>query len=337
MSSLTDTSVVTATGGLVELGYSEITSAVLPTATTAATSNTVISDLTVVCDGSPILVEFYSNQVRPNNTAGTDLKISLYEDGSEETREWGRFYNGVANYDNKPCYLSRRLTPSAGSHTYKVTAFVSSGTGYIGAGSGGTGEAPAFLRVSKIVEATQWPAVTTGTIICTSSTRPASPFEGQKIYETDTKKEMTYDGAGWYAFNQVIGYASSTSSFSTSATHTTLQDNGLTTGSIPYADNRRIRVTLYARPYPNGGLQRMEFRVLAGSDTAGYWALGTTGLSASEAPYKCMTNVWTTTSSGSAVFKAQVKASVSNTQVTDYYSVSDGLARSLTIEDIGPA
>jgi hypothetical protein len=47
------------------------------------------------------------------------------------------------------------------------------------------------------VQATQWPAVTTGTIICTSTTRPASPFVGQKIYETDTKKELTYDGASW--------------------------------------------------------------------------------------------------------------------------------------------
>lgn len=337
MSSISDTSIVVASGGLVELGYSQFTSNVAITSTTAGSGDTVISPLTVVCDGSPIVVEFFAPQVRPGTNSNEEMSISLYEDGSEETRQWGRFYNGAGGFDNKPAHLARRLTPSAGSHTYSVKAYVNAGSGSVGGGSGGTSSAPGFLRVSKIVEATQWPAVTTGTIICTSSTRPASPFEGQKIYETDTKKEMTYDGAGWYAFNQVIGYASSTSSFSTSATHTTLQDNGLTTGSIPYADNRRIRVTLYARPYPNGGLQRMEFRVLAGSDTAGYWALGTTGLSASEAPYKCMTNVWTTTSSGSAVFKAQVKASVSNTQVTDYYSVSDGLARSLTIEDIGPA
>jgi hypothetical protein len=207
MSSISDTSIVVASGGLVELGYSQITSGVLPTSTSAASPDTVINDLTVVCDGSPILVEFYSNQVRPMNSAGTDIKISLYEDGSEETREWGRFYNGVANYDNKPCYLSRRLTPSAGSHTYKVTAFVSSGTGYVGAGSGGTGEAPAFLRVSKIVEATQWPAATTGTIICTSTTRPASPFEGQQIYETDTNLEYTYDGSAWKVRSRDISFA----------------------------------------------------------------------------------------------------------------------------------
>jgi len=34
-------------------------------------------------------------------------------------------------------------------------------------------------------------------IICTSSTRPGSPFEGQQIYETDTKRSWTYNGSQW--------------------------------------------------------------------------------------------------------------------------------------------
>lgn len=33
--------------------------------------------------------------------------------------------------------------------------------------------------------------------VCTSSTRPASPFEGQVIYETDTDKIMSYSGSAW--------------------------------------------------------------------------------------------------------------------------------------------
>lgn len=34
-------------------------------------------------------------------------------------------------------------------------------------------------------------------IICTSTTRPATPFHGQSIYETDTKKEYVYNGTLW--------------------------------------------------------------------------------------------------------------------------------------------
>jgi len=34
-------------------------------------------------------------------------------------------------------------------------------------------------------------------VICTSSTRPGTPFEGLEIYETDTNKVLVYDGSAW--------------------------------------------------------------------------------------------------------------------------------------------
>lgn len=191
MTTLTDTQVVTASGGLVELGYSQITSDLSVTGTSTAQTQ-VISPLTVVCDGSPILVEFFSaNIVSPS---GQYLNISLWEDGVEKTRYWAT--SGLSQQQSSaPKY---RLTPSAGTHTYAVRAFTTSGTGTVAAGTGSTtGTVPAFLRVSKIVQATQWPAVTTGTIICTSTTRPASPFEGQQIYETDSKRVLIWNGTAW--------------------------------------------------------------------------------------------------------------------------------------------
>ena len=33
--------------------------------------------------------------------------------------------------------------------------------------------------------------------VCTSATRPASPFEGQVIYETNTKTILIYNGSAW--------------------------------------------------------------------------------------------------------------------------------------------
>jgi len=33
--------------------------------------------------------------------------------------------------------------------------------------------------------------------VCTSSTRPASPFNGQVIYETDTKQTLVWQGSSW--------------------------------------------------------------------------------------------------------------------------------------------
>lgn len=33
--------------------------------------------------------------------------------------------------------------------------------------------------------------------VCTSTTRPTAPFEGQMIYETDTNRVLVYEGAAW--------------------------------------------------------------------------------------------------------------------------------------------
>jgi hypothetical protein len=41
--------------------------------------------------------------------------------------------------------------------------------------------------------------------VCTSSTRPGSPVDGQHIYETDTDKTLSWDGTSW---NPVSGAAS---------------------------------------------------------------------------------------------------------------------------------
>lgn len=42
--------------------------------------------------------------------------------------------------------------------------------------------------------------------VCTSSTRPTNPFEGQVIYESDTNRTLVYDNAAWVvvADNQVL-------------------------------------------------------------------------------------------------------------------------------------
>ena len=206
MTTLTDTQVITASGGLVELGYSQIASNVTVNNATAGTGVEVIAPLTVVCDGGPVLVEFFTTALQPSNTAGDELTVSLFQDSSEKVRYWGYATSQATNNGFRPASLSYRVTPTAGSHTFSVKAFVTNAarTGVVAAGNTTTGNAPAFLRVSKIVQATQWPAVTTGTIICTSSTRPAAPFEGQTIYETDTGIRLTYRSATWVGENEVV-------------------------------------------------------------------------------------------------------------------------------------
>jgi len=41
--------------------------------------------------------------------------------------------------------------------------------------------------------------------LCTSATRPASPFDGQAIFETDTSLAYVYDGSGWQPISSAGG------------------------------------------------------------------------------------------------------------------------------------
>jgi hypothetical protein len=39
--------------------------------------------------------------------------------------------------------------------------------------------------------------------VCTSTTRPTAPYEGQTIYETDTDKTLFWNGSAWVNVNSV--------------------------------------------------------------------------------------------------------------------------------------
>jgi len=229
MTSLTDTQVVTASGGLVELGYDEAPSSTTVTASAAATGH-IVGEVTFVADGSPVLVEFSAGVVSPPTATASLVFLALEVDGSVTRQYWVSVRNSDGgNYLDQSAVGIERLTPAAGSHTIRIRAWQTGGTN--GVVHSGGNYAPATTRVSKIVQATQWPAVTTGTIICTSSTRPASPFEGQKIYETDTDRELTYDSSAWVQTNSLGGWSTWTPQ---------LYQNGNLTSTTPHARYTRI-------------------------------------------------------------------------------------------------
>jgi hypothetical protein len=72
--------------------------------------------------------------------------------------------------------------------------------------------------------------------VCTSSTRPTNPFEGQLIYETDTNRTLVYDNAAWLvvADNQVLSIDSTNNRLgigTTSPSQTLHVNSG--TGNVP--------------------------------------------------------------------------------------------------------
>jgi hypothetical protein len=82
-------------------------------------------------------------------------------------------------------------------------------------------------------------------IVCTSATRPASPLEGQQIYETDTDRMLTYTTATttWrQPWNLPWGYITKTTS-NASTTGITTEVDVLTVTWTAVA-NRRYKISL---------------------------------------------------------------------------------------------
>jgi len=130
-----------------ELAYNQITSNVSCTATTEATANTIVTASAVTFDGSTAaVIEFFC----PNFDASDSPTFSLFlYDGTSIGFLMQR--SVTAGTAMGPIYVSRRLTPSAASHTYSIRGDVSSGSGVsVKAGAGGAGSVvPAFIRITR--------------------------------------------------------------------------------------------------------------------------------------------------------------------------------------------
>jgi hypothetical protein len=130
-----------------ELAYVEFTSAVNSTTATEAAPLDVVSSGSITFDGTPVVVEFYCQLLQNNGSATTG--ISLWEDAADKGR---LFDSGGAILNSGSGVFKRKITPSAGSHTYKARLWTAGGINMVAnAGSGGAGtRLPGFIRITKV-------------------------------------------------------------------------------------------------------------------------------------------------------------------------------------------
>ena len=133
-----------------EIGYDQITASVSVTSTAEATGTTVITAAAHTFDGKAVIAEFFAPVGLATGAAGKALTVSLFE-GSTQIGRLCQIINITANAVAVPMIGKLRFTPSAGSHTYTVTAADSGGGGTISCGSGGTGAyPPAYIRFTEV-------------------------------------------------------------------------------------------------------------------------------------------------------------------------------------------
>ena len=111
--------------------------------------------------------------------------------------------------------------------------------------------------------------------VCTSTTRPTAPYEGQHIYETDTDLVYLWNGSAWVetvsaltkAPRGVMSFVEKTTSTTPVSTETVI----LTLPSFTAVASRYYRVTAFF-PYietTGGGAAFHELRIRKGTTTAG--------------------------------------------------------------------
>lgn len=136
-----------------ELAYVEITASVNIVGTSEATATTIVSAGAVTFDGTPVVLEFFSPEVRGDTAAAADVIQFFIFDSATSQGMLGQWRVGQVTANAETwVYLRRKFTPSAAAHTFSVTAATSATTGtpLVLAGSGGVGNPlPSYVRITK--------------------------------------------------------------------------------------------------------------------------------------------------------------------------------------------
>ena len=171
--------------------------------------------------------------------------------------------------------------------------------------------------------------------VCTSTTRPTTPYEGQMIYETDTDKVLVWNGSAWYAnWNLPWGFVAETTLANTSSNYITAEQDVLSLTFTSIA-SRKYRYTASGL-IVNSGTGHISINFVNASNVAlreyyTYFAASTNSYQMGFFDYQ-----ESITTAGSVTRKVRHPAS---TPGVLYYGANtrDSIAWKIRVEDIGPA
>lgn len=167
--------------------------------------------------------------------------------------------------------------------------------------------------------------------VCTSSSRPASPYEGQMIYETDTDKVLVWNGSAWYPnWNTAWGIQAQVVNSSSSSTSISGTTTLLTAPSFTAVANRQYLITSSWTMYGGTAGQVLDFDIRNGGTVLNrsYWYMAVSGTQMSGSM-----QAYTTLSAGSTTITL-VAFQESGSAATFW---NNGTTRNnLVVMDVGP-
>ena len=107
--------------------------------------------------------------------------------------------------------------------------------------------------------------------VCTSTTRPTAPYEGQMIYETDTDMVAIWNGSAWRYLaattptnGTVLQIVTGTTTTQTSTGSGTYSDAGLSASITPKSTSSKVLVFAQLNWY-NSSTNKVTFNLVRGS------------------------------------------------------------------------
>lgn len=139
------------TAGVTVDSFVEFTGNVTVTGTSAGSPTDIVTAAAITADGSTLYcVEFFCYDVTGSGTNWFAI-FGLYDGSTEQGRMAGSGFGSSTQID-MPIFARRFITPTAGSHTYKVSAYKGAGTTVVAnagnAASGTDNPGRGYIRIT---------------------------------------------------------------------------------------------------------------------------------------------------------------------------------------------
>ena len=170
--------------------------------------------------------------------------------------------------------------------------------------------------------------------VCTSTTRPASPYTGQCIYETDTNKMLVWNGTAWYPnWNTAWGVVARVQRATSTTGIGTTETVDLTTPSFTAVTGRLYKLTYFFPGYYSQGANTEMYVRIRTTNTSGTLLASCTMRAETALTSSGSLVGYTTLTGGSYTLVGAVAAYTNTLAITG----ATNFNAFLLVEDIGPA
>lgn len=132
------------------LTYDQVIAGTLISATSEATSQTIVASTSFVFDGSTV-VQIEAGFPDASNLSAWTVTFVLWDDTANVSLGILGALGLAAGLSSGPIHVSRDMVPASGARVFSIRAFRTTSNGSVNAGAGGaTNKMPGYIKIRKV-------------------------------------------------------------------------------------------------------------------------------------------------------------------------------------------